>query len=119
MAEYIPPFESPAFTLQATGTIVGGQVVTAAGTTAGAAATTMVGVAGFDAVAGDNVTVWYGNIQRPVAAANITAGALVKCAANGQVTPYVVGTDAIDQLVGRALKAASSGAPVLVRFFNV
>jgi hypothetical protein len=116
MAEYLPLFEGKRVTIPVTGTVTGGQLVTWAGATAGAGATTAAGVASFDAVAGDNLTICFGGVQRLTASANLAIGALVKPAANGQVAPYVVGTDSVDQIIGRATAAVTSGALAPIRF---
>lgn len=117
MAEYLPKFDpDDAFTLTAAGTVVGGQLVTGAGVTAGANANNWVGVAGHDAVSGQSLTVFTGYGQRLTAAGALSAGVLVKCAANGQVTGYTSGTDNADTLVGVTLEAAAgAGSLVSVR----
>lgn len=117
MANYLPKFDSDdAFTVTASATITGGQLVTATGAVAGAGANNWVGVAGYDAVSGQPVTVFYGQAQRLVAAGALAAGALVKCAASGQVTGYTSGTDSADSLVGIAMEAASgAGSLIFVR----
>jgi hypothetical protein len=54
-------------------------------------------------------------------AADCTFGALVKCAANGQVTPWVAGTDAPERIVGRCVSEAgvtvSASAVGYVKFY--
>jgi len=114
VSNYLPKFDvDDAFTLTASATITGGQLVTAAGAPAGANAVNWVGVAGYDVVSGDDFTVFYGEHQRLTAAGAIAAGALVKCAANGQVTTYTSGTDSADTRVGVAMEAASGAGSVI------
>lgn len=117
-------------TLAAT-TVAGGQVVEFDGATgvrpAGAGSATVAGVAvtdgavaGTDALTGAGatanprpavVTVVRGPYRVPVTyAAAATYRALLKTAANGQVTPYVVGTDPVSQIVGRCDEIAGVGA---------
>jgi hypothetical protein len=93
--------------MTATADVTGGRIVTGAGAHAAADSTTFVGIASNDAKTGERFTVTSGPVERPVAAAAIAKGAQVKCAANGQVTTFVSGTDAADRLVGVALEAAA------------
>ena len=109
MSDYLPKHTpGEAFTIQASATLTGGQVVTATGGVAGADATTFIGIAAHDTVSGRPVTVFADGVQRPTAAGAIAAGALVKCAADGRVTTYTAGTDAPEGLVGVALEAATN-----------
>lgn len=118
MTDYLPKFTGP-YTITATAAITGGRIVTAAGAHAAADATTHIGVAKHDAAIGEQVTVFHGNAQRPVAAGAIAKNTLVKCAANGQVTTFVDGTDAVTRLVGVTLEAATgAGDTVAVHFFR-
>jgi hypothetical protein len=110
MAEYLPKFDDE-ITLIASGTITGGLMVTVLGATAGADSATWLGIASRDAVAGQPFGVYAEDVQRPTAAGAIAQGALIKCAANGQVTTFVVGTDTHEKLVGIALEAASGCPP--------
>lgn len=128
MAEYLP-IRTPGDALVATAsaTITGGTLVAVSGSgtvaTAGATALNWVGVAAFDAVANDSVTVYAGGVQELTASGAITAGDLVVSAASGQVstlaavtTPTagdVTGTRAV---VGVALTTAANGAKVRVKF---
>lgn len=52
-------------------------------------------------------------------AANTTVGAKLKAAANGQVTPWVSGTDGAEKIVGECAEAAgvTSGAVGLARIY--
>ncbi|MET0887564.1 MAG: capsid cement protein, partial [Mycetocola sp.] len=93
MAEYLPlHLPGKAFTRQASATITGGQlvIVTGSGTVGpGSAATHLwVGVAGFDAVNGDNVTVFAEGVQRLVATGTVTAGQYVEAATGGTVATH-------------------------------
>lgn len=117
MSGYLPKFDADdVFTITASATVTGGQLVTALGAPAGANANAWVGVAAHDAVSGQTLSVFYGQAQRLVAAGALAAGALVKCAASGQVTGYTSGTDNADTLVGVAMEAASgAGSVIFVR----
>jgi hypothetical protein len=128
MAEYLP-IRTPgdALVSTASATITGGTIVAVSGNgtvaTAGATALNWVGVAAFDAVSGDTVTVYTGGVQEVTASGAITAGDLVVTAASGQVstlaavtTPTagdVTGTRAV---VGVALTTAANAAKVRVKF---
>lgn len=118
MADYLPKFTGP-HTMTATAAVVGGRIVTAAGATAAADSTTFVGIASHDAAIGDQFTVFSGPVERPQAAGVIAKNTLVKCAANGQVTTFVDGTDAVTRLVGITLEASTSaGDQVAVHWFR-
>jgi len=128
MAEYLP-IRTPgdALVSTASATITGGTIVAVSGNgtvaTAGATALNWIGVAAFDAVSGDSVTVYTGGVQEVTASGAITAGDLVVTAASGQVstlaavsTPTagdVTGTRAV---VGVALTTAANAAKVRVKF---
>src|SRR4051812_11236561 len=91
MADYVPKFTpGQAITLQASGTIAGGRLAAVSGdgtvAVAGANALNWVGVAAFDVVSGDKVTLHSGGVQKLVASGAITAGDLVVCAAAGAVS---------------------------------
>jgi len=116
MAEYLPKFKpGESITLQtpAPAAITGGQLVTAASAVAGAGATDWVGVASRDVPAGALPGVYCDGVQRLIASAAIAQGALVKCAANGQVAPLVVGTDGFQTYVGKALEAAAGAGSLI------
>ena len=114
MAEYLPlykPGSSPVYTASAT--ITAGQLleVTGSGTVgpAGAASLKCVGVAAFDAVSGDRVTIHAGGVQKIVAAAGgITAGDVVAAGAAGTVAP--IGGGAFGTKIGIALTTAAAAA---------
>ena len=76
---------------------------------AGAASVKVVGVAAFDAVSTDNVTIFAGGVQHAVASGAITAGAVVQAGAAGTVA---AGTTAP---IGIALTTAADGADVRVQ----
>jgi hypothetical protein len=108
VADYLPKFKpGQATTRVATGTIIGGLMVTVAGAVAAADSTTWMGVASKDAITGQTFGVYSEGVQYPTAAGAISAGAPLKCAANGQVTTWVDGTDAYSRYIGIALEAAS------------
>jgi hypothetical protein len=118
MAEYLPlHVPGKAFTRQASAAIVGGNlvIVSGSGTVAPSAAAThlWVGVAGFDAASGDNVTVYAEGVQRIIASGTITAGQLVEPAAAGAVAAHTNGT-ADYNVVGLALTSATNGQLVEV-----
>ncbi len=121
MSAYLPKFLMGAQVelVVGAGGVTGGQLITTSGVVAGAGATDVAGVAGFDQVQNGVVTVFRDGIQRLTAAATITNGQPLKAAANGQVTPYVVGTDAVNLLIGRAWSSASAAASVDVALFGV
>lgn len=117
MAEYVPlhdPGEAVTYTTSAA--VTGGMLLAVTGdrTVAQAAAgsAVFVGVAAHDAPSGGRVTVYHapGQVHVHTAAAIITAGAPLKTAATSQLTPYVVGTDPVTQLIGYALTAAAATA---------
>lgn len=97
MADYLPRFKpGETITRTASATITAGQLleVTGDGTVgpAGANSLKWVGVAGFDAVNGDRVTVHCGGVQKLVASGTVTAGDIVSAAAAGQVATLAVVT---------------------------
>jgi hypothetical protein len=114
MTDYRPKFKpGQAITRSATGTITGGQLVTVAGAVAAADSTTWLGVADKDVTTGLTFGVLRGGVQYLTAAGAISAGASVKCAANGQVTTFVDGTDAMLRFVGIALDAATTAGDII------
>lgn len=115
MAQYTPLFTpGAAITYSAGGEITGGQLVEITGDrvieVAAAGSTTVVGVAAFDAAVGDDVTVFTGGVQRPLAAGAIAAGDRVAAAEGGKVAT------AEDATIGLALAAAADGAPAQIKF---
>lgn len=117
MAEYLPIFQpGQAVTYKASAAVAGGQVVaiTGDGTVgpAPAAAVNWVGVASNDAAVNDNVTIYTGGIQAPVASGAVTAGDAVVCGAAGTVA---TGTDVATR-VGIATSTAAAGDKVRVHF---
>lgn len=127
MADYNPRFApGEAFTLAASGTITGGNVVAVSGSgtvaAAGANADNWVGVAAFDAVSGDKLTIRTGGVQRLVASGTVTAGDQVVCAASGRVATLAAAAgatagdiNAARRVVGLALTTAADGAVVDVQ----
>lgn len=118
MAEYSPlHIPGKAFTRQASAAITGGQLVrvSGSGTVAptSAASADWLGVAGFDAGNGDDVTVYSEGVQRLVASGSITAGALVEGAAAGAVASHTNGTNDFN-VVGVALTTVTNGQLVEV-----
>lgn len=125
MADYLPiRIPGQALVATASAAITAGQIVEVSGNDtvapAGAASAKWLGVAAFDAKAGDRVTVHAGGTQAPIAAGSVTAGALVAVAADGKVataTEAVEDTPA-DPVVGVALTSAADGAEVRVQFIR-
>lgn len=112
MAEYLPvntPGQALVFTASAA--ITGGQLLSVSGNDtvapSAAAATSWIGVAAFDAVTGDRVTVYAGGVQELTASGAIPAGALVASAAGGAVTAAGE-TPAAGAIVGVAVSTAAS-----------
>lgn len=110
MADYLPKFKpGQAVTFTATADVIGGRLVAITGNRsvgpAGADSAVVVGVAGYDAVAGDQVTVYTrpGGVQALVASAAIAAGAKVISATAGKVATLGAGANPI----GIALEAAA------------
>ena len=118
MADYQPKHRPGAgIPMVATAAITGGLLANLDGTISGANSTTWLGVASQDAAIGQTFTAWCEGVQRPQAAGALTAGTLVKCAAAGQVTAWVSGTDAVERLVGITLEAAAAAnAQVATKF---
>lgn len=120
MTDYLPHFtEGAPITRTASAPIIGGQVVIVSGPgtvapSAGADAK-WLGVAAHDAVAGQEVTVFKGGVQRPLASAAIAAGDIVVTAATGRVVTNAA--PGAGQQVGIALSTqAAAGSPVDVAF---
>src|SRR5215217_4264930 len=120
MADYIESVDLGvgAFTSLTSALVTGGQLVRVTGTgTVGPAVLTsvdVVGVAAFDAAASTRLTVKpLRMVHRTTAGAGgVTAGNPLKSDANGLVTLYVVGTDAVTAFLGIALETATAGNPV-------
>lgn len=114
MAEYLPIYKpGQAITLKASAAVTAKQVVevTGAGTVgpAGADSVKWLGVAAFDAAINDNVTIYAGGVQFPIASGTVTAGDLVVCAADGEVITDATPATA-PALVGVALSTATDAA---------
>lgn len=116
MADYIPKFKpGHAVTFKASAAVTGGRLVAVTGPRtvgpAGADSAAVVGVAGFDAAIGDDVTVFTraGGVHSLVASAAIVAGAKVSSAATGKVQTIGSTTNP----VGIALDAASADNDVI------
>ncbi|MFD4957141.1 DUF2190 family protein [Microbacterium sp. NPDC058389] len=116
MADYTPKFNSiPAFTLTASADVTGGRLVEVTGNStvgpAGADVADVVGVAGFDAKAGEIVTVYPRptGVHRLVANGAIAAGAKVIAATGGKVATIGAGTNPI----GIALELAAADLDVI------
>ena len=96
--------------IDATGTLTQGRCVTYGGATAGAGAV-VAGIAEFDAVSGDRVTITVGAIQVPVIAGNAVAvGAAVASDSAGRLVTAAAG----NYVVGRALTAAGAANDVFL-----
>lgn len=117
--EYVPVFiQGDEVTCTASAAITGGQLVELTGpyAVAPAAATSesWFGVAGFDAAAGDDVTIYRQQVQRPIASGAVTAGDAVIAAADGKVATSA--TPTVLTHVGTALSTAADGETVEVAF---
>lgn len=110
MAQHTPLFlPGQSYTRRTSAAVTGGQLVevSGSGTVAPAAAdsTKVIGVAGFDAAAGDIVTVHTAGVHPLAASGAISAGDQVAAAASGKVaagTTAVIGValdDAVDGIV--------------------
>lgn len=118
MAEYVPVFPGRAESRTAYSAVTGGQLVEVAGSwavqTAAAGSTKVVGVAAFDAVSGDTVTVHCGGTQRLVAGTGgITAGDVVAAGADGTVV--AIGGGAFAERIGVALSTAAEDGIAEIR----
>jgi hypothetical protein len=114
VGDYMPRYRpGEKLTRALTATVTGGQMVTVGGAVAGANAADWLGVASRDGVNGDRIVVHTEGVQSLTGSGAISAGATVKCAANGQVTTWVSGTDAADLIVGKALSACSGAGSQL------
>ena len=113
MGDYQPKYK-PGATINVTLTaaVTGGQLVTVAGAVAGADSSSWIGVASRDAVAGETIGVYCEGVQRVTTAGALAQGALLKCAANGQVTTWVAGTDSAEKFIGVLMEAAAGAGSV-------
>jgi hypothetical protein len=119
MAERLPVYKpGQALTLKASATITGGQLLAISGSgtvaPAGAASTAVVGVAAFDAVTNDNVTVYAGGVIECTASGAVTAATPLIAGAAGTVVASA--TPPAGQQVGIALTTAADTALVRVQF---
>jgi hypothetical protein len=120
MAEYTPVFANGTapWTLQASAAITGGRLVAVSGTgtvaQAGAASTSVLGVAANDAATGQKVQVWplAGLTHKVLGTGAIAAGDNLAAGAAGVVAAIGAGT--FGQLVGVADRAAADAT--IVRF---
>lgn len=119
MSDYTPVVVgSQPITFTASAAVTGGQPVEVTGDMqvgpAAAGSLKYVGIAAFDAPAGELVTVHTprGNVEEVAVAAAVTAGQHVKTAANGRVTPFTAGTDNELARIGLCLSGqATVGSP--------
>lgn len=116
MADYLPRFKpGEAITLTTSADVTGGRLVVASGvkTVAMAAddAANVIGVAAYDALSGEKVTVYTraGGVQRLVASAAITAGAKVVAEDAGKIQTIAAKTNPI----GIALETAAADGDVI------
>jgi|SRR5581483_8773578 len=141
MSGNLPHYQHGPDSYQVSALVKGGTLVVADGSgastvsTAGAGAANVLGVAGNDAAPivdqtgattsygdplldvsalTDYVAVRHGEDCRVTYAAAATFGALLKSAANGQVTPWVSGTDAAGLIVGRCTQPGGVAAGATV-----
>lgn len=119
MSDYSPLYRpGQTITRQASAAVTGGQMVVVSGSgtvaaSAGASAA-WLGVAAFDAAAGDHVSIEREGVQRPIASGAITAGDIVVTAAAGKVVTNAA--PGAGQQVGIALSTAADGQTVDVAF---
>jgi len=116
MADYLPKFKpGQAVTFSASADVIGGRLVAATGDRtvgpAGADSAAVVGVAGFDAATGEDVTVFTraGGVHQLTASGAIAAGAKVSAAAAGKIQTVGETTNPI----GLALAAAAEADDVI------
>lgn len=121
MADYVPVYYGGAepYTMTASATITGGQVLVASGVgtvaPSSGASGAFVGVAAHDATSGQRVTVWPipGVVHETTTPAGVTAGAALASAASGGVDSGTLGTlAAAGHLIGTAISTAALGAKV-------
>lgn len=116
MVDYLPKFKpGQAVTFTASANVTGGRLVEVTGNRtvgpAGADAADVVGVAAFDALSGDTVTVYTraGGVHALTASGAIAAGAKVSSAAAGKIQTQGATTNP----VGLALEAAAADNDVI------
>lgn len=116
MADYLPKFKpGQAVTFTASADVTGGRLVAVTGNRtvgpAGADSAAVVGVAGFDAKAGERVTVFTraGGVQQLTANGAIVAGVKVSSATAGKI--QTLGTTV--NPIGLALEAAAADNDVI------
>jgi hypothetical protein len=116
MSDYLPKHKpGAAVTFGTTADITGGRLVVLTGAKtvgpSGADSGIVIGVAGYDVVSGDKVTVYTRptGVQSLVASAAIAAGAKVISATTGKIATIGAGTNAI----GIALEAAAADGDVI------
>jgi hypothetical protein len=121
MADYTPLYtdDDDGITVTLSGTVTGGQLVTADGLAAGDASTGVLGVAGQDGVSGDRITVWPGKFHRLTASGTIAVKDPLCAAAAGAIRKAVIGTDPANSVIGRALSAATNGQSVSASLFGI
>jgi hypothetical protein len=114
--DYLPKFKpGQAVTFTASADVVGGRLVAVTGNRtvgpAGADSALVVGTAGYDAVAGEKVTVYTraGGVHPLVASGAIVAGAKVISAAAGKIATLGAGANPI----GLALESAAADLDVV------
>lgn len=123
MTDYQPKFKpGEAVTCRASAVIDGGQMVEITGSPrlvgpAGANSVKWFGVAAHPAAIGDDVTVFKGGVQRPLAASAIVAGDLVACAAAGRVATNAAPAAGV-QVGIASTSQATAGQPVEVDFLR-
>lgn len=122
MSDYTPKFKggTPPITKIASAAITGGQVVvlTAATTVAPSAAADAkwFGVAAHDAAIGQEVSIYKGGVQRPLAGGTIAVGDIVVTGAAGVVVTNAA--PGAGQQVGVAVTSATVGLAVQVDFLR-
>lgn len=121
MSDYTPkfPLGAAGFGLSLGGTVTGGQLVAVSASSTVVAATTalagkVIGVASRDGVSSDKITILPLKMvhETTCGTGGVTAGDPLKTDNTGLVTLYVVGTDAVTQLIGYAVTTATATNPV-------
>ena len=120
--DYLPKFSGASASFTASAAITGGRLVAVAGNRlvaqASADSAAVVGVAAFDVVTGDPVTVYTrpAGVHSLVASGAIAAGAKVISATAGKVATITTGTETGVNPIGVALEAAADLDALYVLF---
>lgn len=109
MSEYLPLYlDGTRIRLLLTADVTAGQLVNMSGAPTTAGDPLWLGFANRDAKAGETITVFRDDIQKPTAGGVIAVGDPLKPGAAGTVVKWVSGTDAVNLYLGRAFQAAAA-----------